>query len=113
VLQAGSTTVTAFDWVGDSSAVTRNIFRCIDVDAGANVFANTVDAADGSDGVYALSPANSISAGGELILTNADLAPAGNFDRANVSFTFTPDTGTAATCKRLLVGNNGTLSELN
>ncbi len=113
VLQAGSTTLAPFTWVGDSTAVTRNVFRCIDVDAGASVFATTSDAADGSDGVYTLSPANSVSAGGELIITNADLAPAGNFDRANVAFTFTPDAGTAATCQRLLVGNNGTLSELD
>lgn len=102
-------TTPAFDWVGDASAVTRNIFRCTGVAASAQPFVNVSNSSAGINGTF---PLTTTATNGEMIISNANIgAAAGAFGRGDVTFTFAGDT--AVTCERLLVGNNGTLSELN
>ena len=104
-----------FEWTGDSNAVTRSIFRLTGIPASPVPSASVIvsDSSNGMDGEYAISlgtPSN-----GEVILTNADLAAAaGDFGRANVQIAV-HQTGAPATnivIRRLLVGQNGTLSDI-
>ena len=99
-----------FAWVGAAGSPTRNIFRCTGVATGAQAFVTVADSNNGTNGTYALpnTPSN-----GEMIITNDQIgAVAGSFGRADISFDFAGD-ASAPSCQRLLVGANGTLSELD
>lgn len=111
LLREGSNS-TVFEWVGDANASTSNIFRLSGVPTTSvpAIRATLSGASAGSsfNGEYLLNPTNAVSAGGELILTNADIAAeAGSFGRANVSFSVEAN---GVSIRRFLLGTNGTLS---
>jgi hypothetical protein len=110
IRRAGSTS-DVFEWVGQAGSVTRNIFRATGFGAtapGASVIISNSSA--GLDGEYNLTlpaPTN-----GEIIITESHLsAAAGNFGRADVQFSFQTSPASGIIVRRLMVGNNGTLTD--
>lgn len=106
-----------FEWVGDSSLSTGNVFRITGLGATsptASVIVNNSSA--GMDGEYAFTlptPTN-----GEVIVNNAMLTnQIGAFGRADLQFSFHDATldnaaGTGVVVRRFMVGANGTLFDM-
>ena len=106
-----------FEWVGDSSLSTGNVFRVTGLGASsptASVIVN--NSSTGMDGEYALTlptPTN-----GEVILNNSMLtAQIGAFGRADLQFSFHDSSlqnngGAGVVVRRFMVGSNGTLFDM-
>ena len=110
LLRQGSNT-TDFEWVGDTSTSTGNIFRAVGLGATLPTIRVTLsDSTADVDGEYVVTPAGTLT-NGELILTEADIenAVGSAFGRADVTFSFE---AAGVTVRRFLVGNNGTLTDM-
>lgn len=108
-----------FEWVGDSTLSTGNVFRITGFGATAptaSVIVNNSSA--GLDGEYVVTlptPTN-----GEVIINNAWLTNRiGNFGRADLQFSFHSDAldntatpGDGVVVRRFMVGSNGTLFDM-
>ena len=108
VVREGSNTA-VFEWVGDTSAATSNVFRATGL--GATLPTIRVTLANSTadvDDEYLVTPAGSLT-NGELILTEADIenAVGSAFGRADVSFSFE---AAGVTVRRFMV-TNGVVSE--
>lgn len=104
---------TTFEWVGDATGSATNVWRFNGVSA-TNVptiratLSNST-AATSFNREYVVTPSGTVSAGGELVLTTADLQTAvgGNWGRADVQFSVE---AAGVTVRRFLLGSNGTLT---
>jgi hypothetical protein len=109
-------TTGVFEWVGDNSQSTNNVFRITGLPAagaGASVIITNSNTT-GANGEYqlpTLAPTNGEAIIDSLALTNA----AGAFGRANVQFSIQVDPATPPNgdilVRRFLVGTNGTLTD--
>ncbi len=92
-----------FDWVGDTSATRRNVFRVTNfADAVAQgVFATMTNSSAGvTAGTERITPAETDS---ELVITDATLTAAfGNYGRADFTFLFVTADDTTLDCDRLM-----------
>ncbi len=110
LLRQGSNTTT-FEWVGDSAASTKNVFRAVGLGATLPTIRVTLSNSTADvDGEYVVTPAGTLT-NGELILTEADIEAAvgSAFGRADVTFSFE---AAGITVRRFLVGSNGTLADM-
>jgi hypothetical protein len=110
LLRQGSNTTT-FEWVGDTSASTGNVFRAVGLGATLPTIRVTLSNSTADvDGEYVVTPAGTLT-NGELIMTAADIenAVGSAFGRADVSFSFE---ASSITVRRFLFGTNGTLSDM-
>lgn len=110
LLRQGSNTTT-FEWVGDSEASTKNVFRAVGLGATLPTIRVTLTNSTADvDGEYEVTPAGTLT-NGELILTEADIEAAvgSAFGRADVTFSFE---AAGITVRRFLVGTNGTLADM-
>ena len=110
LLRQGSNTTT-FEWVGDSEASTKNVFRAVGLGATLPTIRVTLSNSTADvDGEYVVTPAGTLT-NGELILTEADIEAAvgSAFGRADVTFSFE---AAGITVRRFLVGSNGTLADM-
>ena len=106
-----------FEWVGDSSLSTGNVFRITGFGATAPTASVIVNnSSTGMDGEYVITlptPTN-----GEVIINNAWLTNRiGNFGRADLQFSFHSAAlanggGTGVVVRRFMVGSNGTLFDM-
>lgn len=110
-LDRQGTTSTTFEWVGDTTTSTGNVWRVVGLDDTLPTIRVTLNnSTNDVDGEYELTPANSAS-NGELIITSADVenAVGSEFGRADVSFSFEAN---GITIRRFLFGTNGTLTDM-
>lgn len=101
---------TTFEWVGDASTSTTNVWRLTGIGSTLpTIRATFSNATNGAsfNGEKVVTPSATLS-NGELVLTTADLAAAnGAFGRADVAFSIE---ASGVTIRRFLLGANGTLT---
>lgn len=110
IVREGSN-IGGFEWVGDTSTSTSNVFRAVGLGATLPTIRVTLaNSTAGVDGEYLVTPAGTLN-NGELIMTEADIEAAvgSAFGRADVSFSFE---AAGITVRRFLVGTNGTLTDM-
>lgn len=108
VVREGSNTG-LFEWVGDTSANTSNVFRATGLGATLPTIRVTLSNSTADvDGEYVVTPAGTLT-NGELILTEADIEAAvgSAFGRADASFSFE---AAGVNVRRFMV-TNGVVSE--
>lgn len=108
-IEREGTTTNIFEWVGDSSLSTSNVFRITGLDDTIpTIRVNVSNSSNDLDGEYEIDTSGKTVSNGELILTSADLtAAAGAFGRADVTLSFEAN-GVAV--RRFMV-TNGVVSE--
>jgi hypothetical protein len=108
IVREGTTTDT-FEWVGDSTKSTANLFRVTGLGSTVPVIRVTLDGSTNDmDGEYTVTPTGALN-NGELIITTANVTDAvgGNFGRADISFSFEAN---GLTVRRLMV-TSGVVTE--